>query len=62
MGEKAQDNAYAERINGTIKNEYLRYWPIRTYEELRKSQRSCKSLQYPKDPQRTSHENDPSEV
>ncbi len=36
MGEKAQDNAYAERINGTIKNEYLRYWPIRTYEELRK--------------------------
>jgi hypothetical protein len=26
MGEKAQDNAYAERINGTIKNEYLNYW------------------------------------
>jgi len=26
MGGKAQDNAYAERFNGTIKNEYLDYW------------------------------------
>lgn len=28
MGECAQDNAYAERVNGIIKNEYLRYWSI----------------------------------
>lgn len=28
MGEIAQDNAYAERINGTIKNEYLKHWHI----------------------------------
>lgn len=26
MGEKAQDNAYAERINRIIKNEYLKLW------------------------------------
>lgn len=43
MGEKAQDNAYAERINGTIKNEYLRYWPITTYKELRKKVREAVS-------------------
>jgi len=36
MGEKAQDNAYAERINGTIKNEYLKYWEISSLNELRK--------------------------
>lgn len=29
MGLSAQDNAYAERVNGTIKNEYLRYWEIK---------------------------------
>lgn len=28
MGEIAQDNAFAERINGTIKNEYLKLWNI----------------------------------
>ena len=37
MGEKAQDNAYAERINGTIKNEYLKYWEINSYEDLKKN-------------------------
>lgn len=35
MGVVAQDNAYAERINGIIKNEYLIYWDIRTLKELR---------------------------
>lgn len=35
MGEKAQDNAYAERINGTIKNEYLKHWEINTFEQLK---------------------------
>lgn len=35
MGLKGQDNAYAERINGTIKNQYLRCWKIETYRELR---------------------------
>lgn len=36
MGLKAQDNAYAERVNGIIKNEYLRYWKINTLLDLRK--------------------------
>ena len=34
MGEKAQDNAYAERLNGTIKNEYLAYWDPQSLREL----------------------------
>jgi transposase InsO family protein len=34
MGLKAQDNAYAERINGTIKNEYLNRWYINDFKEL----------------------------
>ncbi len=36
MGMQAQDNAYAERINGTIKNEYLKHWEISTLNELRR--------------------------
>ena len=36
MGMIAQDNAYAERINGTIKNEYLHYRNIRTLSDLKK--------------------------
>lgn len=35
MGLKAQDNAYAERINGTIKNEYLKLWKIENFKELK---------------------------
>jgi putative transposase len=35
MGEKAQDNAFAERINGIIKNEYLSYWDIRSFNQLK---------------------------
>ncbi len=35
MGLTAQDNAYAERINQTIKHEYLRYWMPSTLEELK---------------------------
>lgn len=34
MGLKAQDNAYAERINGTIKNEYLNYRSINNFRDL----------------------------
>jgi len=34
MGLTAQDNAYAERINQTIKEEYLRYWKPATYKQL----------------------------
>jgi len=37
MGLIAQDNAYAERINGTIKNEYLAYWQPATYAQLAKN-------------------------
>lgn len=36
MGAKAQDNAYAERINGTIKNEYLKYREINSLKDLKK--------------------------
>ena len=35
MGLKAQDNAYAERVNGIIKNEYLKYKTITNIKELR---------------------------
>lgn len=34
MGRKAQDNAYAERINGIIKNEYLYPRELRSYKQL----------------------------
>lgn len=34
MGLRGQDNAYAERINGIIKNEYLKYWTIDSLEQL----------------------------
>jgi putative transposase len=36
MGLIAQDNAYAERINGIIKNEYLKYRKIETFSDLQK--------------------------
>jgi putative transposase len=36
MSLSAQDNAYAERINKTIKEEYLDYWKPKTFEELKK--------------------------
>lgn len=36
MGLTAQDNAYAERINRTIKEEYLDYWKPSSYLELKK--------------------------
>lgn len=36
MGLTAQDNAYAERINKTIKEEYLSYWDIQNYEQLKR--------------------------
>ena len=35
MGVKGQDNAYAERINGTIKNEYLYRWKINSFDDLK---------------------------
>ena len=36
MGLKAQDNAYAERVNGIIKNEYLSGWNIKSFSDLRR--------------------------
>lgn len=36
MGLKAQENAYAERINGTIKNEYLKNWEIKSFSDLKR--------------------------
>lgn len=35
MGLRGQDNAYVERVNGIIKNEYLKYWTINSLEQLR---------------------------
>lgn len=35
MGLKGQDNAYAERINLTIKDEYLNRWKIKNYQQLK---------------------------
>lgn len=34
MGAKAQDNAFAERANGVIKNEYLIPWEPGSFREL----------------------------
>ena len=34
MGPSAADNAYAERLNRTIKEEYLDYWKPKNYTEL----------------------------
>ncbi|MBK7763485.1 MAG: IS3 family transposase [Bacteroidetes bacterium] len=36
MANSCQDNAYAERINRTIKEEYLDKWKPQNYQELRK--------------------------
>ena len=36
MGLYATDNAYAERINGTIKNEYLSKWQITDFNDLKR--------------------------
>ena len=35
MGLRGQDNAYVERINGIIKNEYLKHWSITSLEQLK---------------------------
>ena len=35
MGNSAQENAYAERINGIIKNEYLKYRNISSFQKLK---------------------------
>lgn len=44
MGKIAQENAYAERINGTIKNEFLRYWKPKTFTQLQAMMK--KAVQY----------------
>ena len=36
MGLKATDNAYAERINGIIKNEYLEKWNLKNEKDLKR--------------------------
>jgi len=41
MGLIAQDNAYAERINGIIKNEYLKYKIINSFDNLKKETRKA---------------------
>lgn len=34
MGKNVYDNPHAERVNGTIKNGYVKYWEPKTYQEL----------------------------
>lgn len=41
MGEKAQSNAYAERINGIIKNEYLNHKRIDSFAKLKRETRKA---------------------
>ncbi len=41
MAMSAQDNAYAERINRTIKSDYIERWGIRTFGQLRKRMRQA---------------------
>lgn len=36
MAKTAQDNAYAERINRTIKNDYIEYWNPKDFEQLKR--------------------------
>jgi len=36
MGLIAQENAYAERLNRTIKDEYLEYWKPKTFDQLKR--------------------------
>ena len=36
MGLAAWQNPYAERINGIIKNEYLKHWNVRNFRDLKK--------------------------
>jgi len=41
MGLSAQDNAYAERINRTIKEEYLDYWKPKSFIQLKNQVRKA---------------------
>jgi putative transposase len=36
MGNMPQENAYVERLNGIIKNEFLRKWTIETFAQLKR--------------------------
>lgn len=36
MGTVAWENAYAERINGIVKNEYLKRWKVKHLKDLKK--------------------------
>lgn len=47
MDQSAQQNAYAERVNGIIKNEYLTYWAIQDLNDLkRKLNRAVKHYNF----------------
>jgi transposase InsO family protein len=36
MAKTAQDNAYAERINRTIKNDYIEFWKPKSFDQLKR--------------------------
>jgi transposase InsO family protein len=41
MGKKAQENAYAERVNGIIKNEYLAFKTLSTFQDVKREVRKA---------------------
>jgi transposase InsO family protein len=50
MSLSAQENAYAERINRTIKEEYLDYWKPKSFNQLKRYVRKAVENYYNKRP------------
>ena len=53
MGNKAWENAHAERMNGIIKNEYLNPMTIKDFEDLKKKIKKVVNLYNHKRPHGT---------
>src|SRR5690606_10049005 len=66
MAKTAQDNAYAERINRTIKNDYIEHWKPKSFDQLKRMMKKAvnqynlkrpKKNEYKKSMAKTDHEN-----
>lgn len=62
MCECAYENGKAERINGVIKNNYLKHWEIKTYEELTKKVDRAVSLYNTEKPHKALNYRTPLEI
>ena len=62
MCECAYENGKAERINGVIKNNYLKHWEIKTYEELTKKVDHAVSLYNTEKPHKALNYRTPLEI